>query len=147
MARIDYYGLEVKVKELLDREFEGQAVTVSIEDELNLIEGPAVIIYLDARTTPIDRQSIAAGRRLRMTVELTLLCIDRSFESIADACRHRDDLIGRVEIALMKYRDLEGLVTQTWFEGGRFSNAYDDKSSGFASAGEVRLMLDVTATL
>jgi len=58
----------------------------------------------------------------------------------------RDDLIGKVEIALMKERTLNGTVNSSWLEGGEFLSGPDPTGNQFMSGASVMLIADVTAT-
>jgi hypothetical protein len=65
---------------------------------------------------------------------------------VSAAARARDDLIGRVEIALMENRTLNDKARGLWLEGGLFDNAKDEDRGSFISAGEVRVILEVTSS-
>jgi hypothetical protein len=142
--RIDYWGLEEEVKAILDTELVDGHVDIEREFQFASESTPWVGIYLDRRDAPASLQPLAAGKQTRMLVRLRLDCRAYSLESIARASQFRDELIGRVEVALMKHRDLNGKATASWLEGGSFSRV--PQQDGWISGGEVMLVADVKAT-
>ena len=151
MARLDYYAIENQIKTILEADSDvtghwGERNTrVLIEREMvfGMDELPAVMIYLDRRdATP--GQPIAAGTRTRLQLRFSIWCVDFHLDSMAMACEARDDLMGLVEVALMKNRDLDGKVGASWIEGGEFMSAENDGS--FIAAGEIVLVADGVST-
>lgn len=145
MARIDYFAIEQEIATILEADTELAGVRIDIETEVSTYEGPTVIIFLDDRVAPDDLQSLSAGQKTRMYVTFTLICAAPNYETLRAAAQARDDLIGRVEVALMNNRTLNNRVRTSWLDGGLFDNAKDEQG-GFVSAGEVRLIVDVTSS-
>jgi hypothetical protein len=152
MSRFDYYGLEQDIKNLIARDpgvlahWGERDPRVLVERDLifGMDELPCIIIYLKRRDAPSGMQSLSGGQRTRYRITLSIWVADFHFDDVAQACRNRDDLIGLVEVALMRDRDLGGKVGASWTEGGEFLNAETDK--GFVSAGEIILIADGLAT-
>ena len=146
MARVNYFALEEAIQTILRADPTLSGVSVEIEREIEFIDNAqsAVIIYLDGREAPEDMQRLAAGTRTDFHVMFTLWCMEFHLDSIAQAAKLRDDLIGKVEVALMKERTLNGNVQGSWLEGGEFLTA--DSGSGFLSAGEIKLVAKTHGT-
>ena len=145
MARVDYFGIEEAIRDILVSDTSLGGISVLIEDEINFIEGPVVALYLENRAAPAELQSLSAGQRTRFYVSFVLWVMDFSLDGIREASKKRDDLVGKVEIVLMKDRTLGGTVTTSWLEGGDFLNAQVPDVTGFVSAAEIRLTVDVRA--
>ena len=146
MARADYYAIEKGVKVTLEADLALQGVRYFIEEEVTWADSvPAVFIYLDSRDAAPEEQRLAASTRVDYLVNLSLWCIDGHFDSLELASQARSDLVGKVEVALLKDPTLDSSVDYSWLEGGEFMNARDDQS-GFITAGEVRLVAKVHAT-
>jgi hypothetical protein len=120
-------------------------VQVSIEEDITLDIGPWVCIYTTRRDAPVDDQRIAAGRKLVYNVTLALWCWQYALESAARAIELRNDLVGAVEIALMRDRTLGGTVDFIVLSGGDFVTVKD--SSRFASGAELIVVARVVAVV
>lgn len=145
--RVDYYGIETAIKDILEADAGNDLpdnLKVFIESQIAFNdEGcPGVYIYLDRRDAPPQIQRIAAGTRTDMEVDLSLWCAE-FHDSVEDASRLRDDLIGKVEVALMADRTLNDTVTAFWLRGGDFNMLQDN---GFLSMGEIKMRARVVAT-
>lgn len=146
MARIDYAAIQTQIKTVLNADATLAGVTVEIErDGLTSPEQcPWVGIYLERRQ--IFRRPIAAGTRMDYKIYFLLWCYEFSMETIEAAASLRDDLIGKVEIALMKNTSLNGLVTTLALtdDAGEFESARTE--AGFISGGSIRLEAVAKAT-
>lgn len=143
MARLDYYAIEEAIKCVIEDALPD--VRVEIETEVGVApdqEG-AVYIYLDRRDAPASEQRLAAGTRTDFLVRFSIWCLDADFESVAAASRRRDELTGRVEVALMADRSLKNTVPSSWLEGGEFLTIGDN---GFVSGAEIVLIAKASAT-
>lgn len=145
MAGLDYYAIESKVRDVLAADPTLSGAVIQVESELSAVECPTVVIYLDRRDAPADMQSVSSGTRTRYLITLSIWCLDVNLEGLAEASRARDALLDKVEVALMKNRDLDGLVAGSWFEGGEFVSAAAGASAGFVSAGEIVMTVDATS--
>lgn len=149
MARVDYYGIESAVKTLLEADSALTGVAVGIEEEVPFREASAlcVEIYATRRDAPAEMQPIRAGKTTRFLLRLSIWCWAYSLESVSKACQLRDDLMGKVEIALMGDHGLGATVNSSWQEGGEFeTKASPGAQSGFGMGGEIILVADVRAT-
>jgi hypothetical protein len=148
MPRVDYFAIESGIETVLNADATLAGVTVAVEDEL--VFGAAtsswVGIYLDRRDAPENRQRLAAGQQTVFLLRFVLWCWEYSLEGIAKAIQRRDDLMGKVEVALMKQRTLNGTVTTSWLEGGEMPSGRVPGQTGWASGGEIRLVAEVKAT-
>ena len=146
MARVDYFGIEEAIKSILDADADLAGVEVLIEEELTIQRGNVVGIYLDDRDAPNEDQSLSAGTRTRFNVRFSIWCwhfgVGRDRRVPME---QRDDLIGKVEIALMKERTLNDTVNSSWLEGGEFLSGPDPTGNQFMSGASVMLIADVTA--
>ena len=148
MARADYFAVERAIAERLanDEALVEEAVPVLIEVEVSALPGRQIVVYLDSRAAPAGVQSLSAGSRTRMHVRYAIVCYGHDLQ-IARAMELRDDLMGRVEVALMRDpRDFgrEEVVT-SWLDGGAFANAKGQGAPGFMAMGEVGLVVDMVA--
>lgn len=145
MARIDYSAILGAVKSAVEAEVDGVDVVVEDEPVLGAAMTPWVGIYLDRRD-PHEDQPIAAGRRTRYLLRISVWCWAFHLESFAQAANLRNDLIGRVEEALMKHRTLDGLVETSWLEGGEMIAARHPDAESIMAGGEIQLVADAVAS-
>lgn len=145
MPRIDYYGIELELQALLEADPSMNGVVVTVEEHgVNHAEqAPLVNIRLDRRDATAA-QPIAGGQRTRYAIRFVLLCSQYSLESVEQAARLRDDLIGRVEVVLMKNRRIGGMVHYLTLVGGPFGIEHQD--TGWLATGEVVAVADLDAS-
>ena len=124
MARVDYYALEQEIQAILQADAALAGVRIVVEDEIlfGAETTPWVGIYLDRRDAPADIQRIG-GTRTDYRLRFSIWCWEYSLDSVSTAARLRDDLVGKVEVALMGNRTLNDLVATSWLEGGEFMSA------------------------
>mgnify|MGYP001566743466 FL=1 len=148
MARINYYNIEAQIKAVLDADANLTGTTILVEEEIAVQRGNIVGIYLDDRSAPSDLQSISAGTRTRLYVQFSIWCWHFGIgRDRRPAMQARDDLVGKVEIALMGNRNLNDTVNTSWLEGGEFISGPDPTGDQFMSGAQVRLTVDVTASI
>lgn len=147
MSRVDYYDLATEIREILIADDTLEGVQVTVEDDAPLDSGPWVSVVLVNRSTPMG-QPLAGGTRTRFNVRFSLWCWQFSLESTGVASKLRDDLVGKVEIALMANRTLNNKVASSWLEGGDMMSerVQNDNISGYIAGGEVILIADITAS-
>lgn len=145
MSRIDYFEIETEIAEILKADATIGGVQVTVEDDLNLEVGPWVSIYLERRD-PTAGQPLAAGTRTRMQLRFSIWCWQYSLDSITEACKNRDDLVGKVEVVLMANRSLNSKVNYSWLEGGEIQSARVPDTSGYVAGGEVVVIAEVMAS-
>ncbi|MBI4185297.1 MAG: hypothetical protein HY521_14995 [Proteobacteria bacterium] len=145
MAGIDYQAIRAGVRAALQADPALAGVAVDIEREFPWTT-PWVGVYLERRDAAPEAQALAAGTRTRYLVRLSLWCVERSLESLERAVELRDDLLSRVEVALMRDRTLAGAVAASWLEGGEMPSGRDPEAGGYLSGAEVRLVADATAS-
>ena len=149
MARVDYFAIQEKIQEVLlaDQDLKDAGVTVIVEEDEFLIEmTPWIGIFLNSREK--DGESIAGGRRQHFILSVELLCVAHHPESVREAARKRDDLIGMAEIALMGNRNLGGVLragAALEIERGDFESARGE--AGFVMMGTIELRIITTATI
>lgn len=146
MARLDYYGIEEELRNIIVSDTLADGVAVQIETEISTIEGPTVVIFLENRIANAEDQAIAAGTQTRYQLTFALWCLDVSFDGFAEAIKKRDDLVSRIEQILMKNRSIGGKVISSWLAGGEFENAQTPDQTGFVSAAEISLIADAKTT-
>lgn len=145
MARIDYYAIEQELQRILLEEVSGTSVT--IETDVPMDSQPWVAIYLEKRETP-SAQPVVAGTQTRIRLRFSIWCWCWSIESTEVAAKLRDDLLGKVEVGLMKNRKIGGKVLHSFLEGGEMltTNYQSDTGTAYISGGEVVLIAEATAT-
>jgi len=147
MARVDYFSIETAIKTILDADADLAGVAILIEEELTVQRGNVVGIYLDDRDASDPDQSLSAGTRTRFNVRFSIWCwhfgVGRDRRVPME---QRDDLVGKVEIALMKERTLNDTVNMSWLEGGEFLSGPDPTGNQFMSGASIILVADVVAS-
>jgi len=126
-----------------------EKIPVAVEEELSASSGRQVIVYLIGREAPRERQSISAGTRTRFLVRFSIMCYAFALQ-FPRAMELRDDLLGRVEVALMKEPRTFGRaeVFSSWLDGGEFENARGEAGTvSFMSCAEVSLVVEVESTI
>lgn len=147
--RIDYYDILQAVRTAIvsDAEVERHnpelTQRVYIERPLTL-EGPSIFIYRERRDAPAEEQRISQGRRVDYDFSVTVWCLEVDFDSVEKASRRCDNLLGKVELALLNDRTLGGTVAYHWITGGEFTSGEDN---GFFSAAEIALTARVHASI
>ncbi|HEV8639643.1 MAG TPA: hypothetical protein VGV13_00915 [Methylomirabilota bacterium] len=146
MARVDYFAIEQAIQTVLKAAPDLSGTQVVIEEELQFGSEatPRVGIYLMRRDAPSGLQALAAGQQTRFLVRFEIRCAAYSLDAVATAISLRDDLVGKVEVALMASRSLNGTVISSWLEGGDLPSA--QTGDGWTSRGDVILIADVKAT-
>ena len=148
MARCDYYAIENAIATILRADATLAGVSVIVEDEVAVQRGSIIGIYLDDRDAPMDLQAIAAGTRTRFNINFSIWCwhfgVGRDRTVVM---QQRDDLLGKVEIALMNNRTLSNTVTMSWLNGGEFISGPDPTGNQFMSGAQIRLTVDATASI
>jgi hypothetical protein len=148
-ARVDYWGIEQEIAEIIRANTSVTIVAVEEEMLFGAESTPWVGVYLDKREVPPARQTLSGGTRTRMqlTFSLWVWCFSLDLQ---EAIRQRDYNIGVIELALMAHRTLNETVDTSWLAGGRLPSARvradSGASGGFVSGGEILLVADVVAS-
>lgn len=149
MARIDYYAIEEAIQTLLKNDATLDGVAITVEEELifGAESTPWVGIYLEGRSVPSDQQVLAAGTVARYTLDFRIWCWQYSLDK-TQALKLRDDLLGKVEVTLMKNRTLGGMVASSWIEGGETPSGRlgNEQNSGWACGAEIILIAQAKKT-
>ena len=145
MAKIPYFEIENEISEILRADSTLEGVNITVEDVTDIEAGAWVGIYLLGRSVP-EGQPLAAGTKTRFRLDIALWCWEYSLDSMADAIRKRDDLIGKVEIVLMANRTFNNMVDYSFLGGGELQSAQLDETAGFIAGGEILVQADITAS-
>ena len=152
MARIDYFGIEEAIVETLKADGTLGKVQYKIEEEVVMSKAPLILINLASRELADDNlgQPIAAGTRTRYLLNFSIWVYAFHLGGPADAAKVRAELLGKVELALMKNRtfnwDGEGdRVGSSWLAGGEFQTGPATGQRGFVSGAEISLIAEATA--
>lgn len=143
MSKVSYFDIETEIASILTSDITLNGVNITVESVTELDAGSWVGIYLVGRDVP-DGQPLANGTLMRYRLNFILWCWEYSLESITDAIQRRDDLVGRVEVALMKNRTLNNSVNYSFIEGGELQSAQIAETSGYIAGGEIILKADIT---
>jgi hypothetical protein len=146
MAAIDYYGLEQAIKTRLEAYAPLAGVRVLIEEPMQSAladTGNIVCVYLESRV-PHGSQFLANGEQTRFLIRFSIWVASFHMEGMAAALEARDDLIGKVELALMADRTLGSNVDTSWLEGGELF-ALAGQGFPFTAGGEIILIADKSA--
>lgn len=147
MAVVDYYGIEQAIQSQIDA-YAGVSDDTIIEIEklpaFDPVDHDWIGIYMDDRDAPANLQRIRAGSSIDYEVHLSIWVFAFHNDDVSLASKHRDDLLGQVELALIDDRTLGSTVQSSWISGGRFNRLEDN---GFWSGAEIRLTARVQATV
>lgn len=146
---VDYWGLRLAIAAAIRDDPDLAALPVFPErgSVPSPEELPCCLIYMGERSTSAGEQRIAAGLLLIHRVVFSVWVIHYSPQSLEDAVRLRDGLLGKVELALMRSTNLGGAVSQSVeLEGGDVEWGSNGKSF-FSSAIETRVICRVEARL
>lgn len=140
MAAIDYYAIELQIKSILGN-YSGLAGVRINDPEILPAFDPSdgadgVFIYLENEECPDDLQRIRAGTSVDSYLTFSIWVFAWHSDSVTDASRLRNDLRGKVALALTGNRTINGTVITSWITGGRFNRLEDN---GFWSGGELIL--------
>jgi hypothetical protein len=147
VARIDYFAIEQEIQKILkeDATLVGAGVVLVVveEDVVTIPEMcPWVGVYI------ADRESagspITAGQQQRFRVRYEVWCFEHAMD-VPEASKLRDDLIGKVEVALLKKPTLNGKVTTMMITGGTFDSGRT--AVGFLQGGSIVLEIEKKATI
>lgn len=145
MARIDYFAIEEEIQKVLkeDATIVSLGATVVVEEDVvtSPEQCPWIGIYI------ADRESagspITAGQQQRFRVRYEVWCFDHHME-VPEASKLRDELLGKVEVALLKKPTLNGKVTSMLITGGAFDSGRVGVS--FLMGGSIVLEIEKKAT-
>lgn len=145
MPRIDYFGIETEMQDILKSDSDLANVTVEVEDGPETLERcPFIEIRLLRTDAPAEIQRVAAGQQTRFEIRFSVLCWEYSLESIRDARKKRNDLLGKAQVVLMKNRTLNDKVSNLRLEGGEMWRS--EGETGFGSTAEIIVICEANAT-
>lgn len=146
MPKVDYWNIREKLKEILEGDSSLNGVNIEIERNTLIASEncPWLNIKMTGRVAEDDEQVIASGQKTKFIVSMMIDAKEYSRESPQEAIRLRDDLIGKVEVVLMKNRTLAGAIDYLWILGGDMDQA--DTEKGYVSTGDISINMRVTAT-
>lgn len=145
MARIRYYDYLKAIQDVLDADADLQGLHIKIEI------GKAVITAAQTphiNVTEISREplrpAIAAGTLSRYRVRWKITVSTFSAAGFEDAMQQRDEVLGITEIAMMKSRDLGGILSakQLTLEGGSLQSA-PGEAGGFWAQADIDLSAEI----
>jgi len=147
MTDIAFQAISEAIKARLDTAFANRTPLpeVVLEREFEPRES-WIAIYCQGVTAAEDDQPLTASLKQRLQVRFEIWCW-RFAMSNALAVELRDGLVGDTELALMIDRTMNGTVTTSWLEGGRFGRQEDPQSIGrFFAGGEIVLICELMAS-
>jgi hypothetical protein len=142
MAVIDFHAVKVGIKALIDAD---SAIDAQVEIEKNVVgqvgiaavsRGGWVGIYLERADTEDEGDGshpISAGQSERLNMDFLIVCAHFHLNSIEAATELRDDLAGKVHLALMAERTLGGTVQHSYCDGMEFDSGRLDDGADFLS--------------
>jgi len=144
VARINYFVIEQAIETALRAASDLSGATITLEEDVELAveQVPWIGIYLASRQDAGG--PIAAGKQQRFRVRFEVWCFEHDTESLTAASRKRDDLMGKVEIALLNDPTLGSTVALARITGGEFESGRTE--AGFLMGGSILLDVEQTAT-
>ena len=151
MAKVDYYAIQEKIKDILiaaSASFTAENTLVEESQPFSTEINPYVSIIGTGRDVPPEDQVIAMGSVLRVVFNVTInvyaFRLGFDGQNMKGAIEQRDDLIGEIETILMSDLSLGSTVEDVSLRGGLLESARD--TDGYWAAGEVLLEIAVEAT-
>lgn len=143
MARIDYFAIEQEIQTILQADATLAGTNVFVEEDL--LTSPELCPWVGVYIADRDSAGapIAAGQQQRFRVRYEVWCFEHRME-IPAAAQARDDLMGKVEVALLKKPTLNGVVTSMAITGGAFDSGRVD--AGFLMGGSIVIEIEKKAT-
>ena len=148
MARINYTAILKAIRRVIAEDADVRRVDPRVEVNAPIpsdLDKPFVAVY-EGRREPTAGQDLAAGTRTRYAVywEVQVHCF--SGESQEDAGEQRDELLGLVEIALMRRRNLGGALEDSslMLRGGPLGGGA--AQIGFISSGSLTVTAEAVAS-
>jgi hypothetical protein len=142
MSQIDYYAIEEAIETQLNNSLTTVGVKIDIEYATTMdISVPWIGIFLveAPRNVAVIRATTGPYNDVKPTFGIT--CRGYNLESMAEACRQRDNLLKEVEEVLQLDTSIQSTVsmsniTNTDFEAGT-------ESEGFYSEGTITLVTEL----
>lgn len=145
MARIDYFAIELEIQKVLkeDATIVSAGATVVVEEDV--VTSPEMCPWVGVYIADRDSAGapITAGQQQRFRIRYEVWCFEHAME-VPLAAQQRDDLMGKVEVALLKKPTLNGKVTSMAITGGAFDSGRVD--AGFLMGGSIVLEIEKKAT-
>jgi len=146
VARIDYFLVEQEIQKVIKEDATiVSAGVVHVVVEEDVVTSPEMCPWVGIYIA--DRESagspITAGQQQRFRVRYEVWCYEHAMD-VPEASRLRDDLIGKVEVALLKKPTLNGKVTSMLITGGTFDSGRT--AVGFLQGGSIVLEIEKKAT-
>lgn len=138
MPKIDYDQIGVEIENVINNNVSNVKIIRERELVFGFDNDRVAGIYLQPRRAPANRQKLAAGTRSDLLIGFLIRCIGFSIDGTSDAASKRNNLIGDIEDALIRNRDLNGEVEFLYLQGGDVIPPFQE-GSGFASVGDVQL--------
>ena len=109
-------------------------------------DGGRWIVVESMRRRPSLGQSMAAGTRLRSRFTVVISAAGFDMDSYQAAASKRDDIIDKIELAVMSDRSIGSRVTNLEIMGGEFYRvSQPGNAPPFAAVAETLLEMDVSA--
>lgn len=149
MARIKYGELAEAIRTVIEQDREVQKAQATVICAQPPVMGssamPYICVFERARTSAWG-QTLAAGTRRRYQLNWEVWITTVSGNGFADAVSQRDDLLGYVEIALMKNRTLGGKLADAslMIHGGDLRSG--PGGVGFVAEGSITVSAEAEAS-
>ena len=145
MARIRYYEYLKAIRDVLDDDSDLRVLRVKIEIGKVVVTAAQTphINVVEISREPL-RSAIAAGTLSRYRVRWKITVSTFSAAGFEDAMQQRDEVLGTVEVVLMRHRDLGGIMPskQLVLEGGSLQSA-PGEAGGFWAQADVDLSAEI----
>lgn len=150
---IDYWDLRVGIEEAIQahEDLAGLRVVKEPHASPSPEELPAALVFMTERSTPEERQRLAAGTRADHRIVFSVWVLTYSLDAMEAAVRQRDRIMAKVEVALLRDRRLGGrLLKDLTLEAGDILHAQEEESEArvaFSTSIETRVVVhDYTST-
>ena len=148
MARINYTAISRAIRDAIANDPDVRQLEPQVEVHAPVpvdATGRFVGVY-EGRRDASALQDLAAGTRTRYVVQWEVQVHCFSAESYEDAAVQRDELLGLVEVALMRNRNLGGALADSslMLRGGDLGGG--PNQMGYISSGQILLTAEAVIT-
>jgi hypothetical protein len=145
MAALDYTAIETELADIVQAGLPGCRVLVEDDLVFGAEDSPQIVIFFERRDLA-PNQRLAAGRRVDYHLRFSIWVWVNGLEARAAAVM-RNEIIGKLELILMRDRTVRDMVETGWIEGGEMANAKDPQNTWYIAGGEVVFVAVTNATL
>lgn len=147
MAIVNYTGILAALVAILkaDTRLGGARIYSEEDPQFGVADaGSCIAVYLSRRQAHPD-QVLAAGKRTRWLLSISVWTFGFSLENFKKAQEMRDALTDQLELVLQENRTISATVDMMWMDGGDFLSAQNPGDGVFVAGAETSIACQVSA--